>query len=242
LADDRNEHAQPDASQASRTCRFPVSGSSWESLVIDEVWWANYLAQVTKSIIAAEEHLEVPAGTISSIPDDPDFIATVKMYAVVEPILNELIASRPPRGTFPWLAPSQSESENFRTFVTALNMEGRAGKLKLAEGMGLLTEERIAFVRAVAQVRNRYAHNVKNMHRSLVDIVTEEQRTNGRIVEHLTGIKLAGSPARNEFLKELMYYRLADYLSDALQTLRPPLPPEGGLLGMLGTPPPTIEK
>jgi hypothetical protein len=43
--------------------------------------------------------LEVPAGTISSIPNDPDFIATVKMYAVVEPILNELIASRPPAAT-----------------------------------------------------------------------------------------------------------------------------------------------
>lgn len=231
LADDQNEHAQPDASQAA----------------IDEVWWANYLAQVTKSILAAEEHLEVPPGTISSIPDDPDFIATVKMYAVIEPILNELIASRPPRqrpaGLARLTASWQSESENFRTFVTALNMEGRAGKLKLAEGMGLLTEERIAFVRAVAQVRNRYAHNVKNMHRSLVDIVTEEQRTNGRIVEHLTGIKLPWSPAaRNELLKEIMYYRLADYLSDALHTLRPPLPPEGGLLGMLGTPPPTIEK
>ena len=114
----------------------------------------------------------MPAGTISSIPTDPDFIAIVKMYAVVEPILNDLIASRPPRGELPWLAPSQSESENFRTFVTALNMEGRAGKLKLADGMGLLEKGRIAFVRAVAQVRHRYAHNVKNMHRSLIDIVT----------------------------------------------------------------------
>ncbi len=231
MADDQNEHAQPDA----------------------EAWWNNYLAQLTKSIVAAEEHLEVPAGTISSIPSDPDFIATVKTYAVVEPILNDLIASRPPQGTFAWSPPfalsppSQSESENFRTFVTALNMEGRAGKLKLAEGMGLLTEERIAFVRAVARVRNRYAHNVKNMHRSLDDIVTEEQRNSARIVEHLTGIKFPLSPSasevRNDLLKGFMYFRLADYLSEALHTLRPPpLPPEGGLLGMLGTPPPTIEK
>jgi hypothetical protein len=185
----------------------------------------------------AEQYLEVPAGTISSIPNDPDFIATVKMYAVVEPILNELIASRPP-----WLPIPQSESEYFRTFVTALNMEGR--KLKLAKGMGLLTEKRIAFVRAVARVRNRYAHNVKNMHRSLDDIVTEEQRNSARIVEHLTGIKLPLHPeVRNDLLKWFMYFRLADYLSEALHTLRPlPLPPEGGLLGMLGTPPPTIEK
>jgi len=207
-----------------------------------EVWWRNYEAEVDKSIVAAEQHLEVPAGTISSIPYDPDFIATVKVYAVVEPILNDLITSCPP-----WLRPPQSESEYFRTFVTALYMEGRAGKLKLAEGMMLLTESQIAFIRAVAQVRNRYAHNVKNMHRSLTDILTEEQRNSGRIVEHLTGIKFPLSPSLdpkllNDLLKRFMYYRLADYLSNALHTLRPPPIPEGGLLGMLGTPPPTIEK
>src|SRR5262249_54530547 len=210
-----------------------------------EAWWRNYEAAVHNSVVAAEKHLEVPAGTISSIPNDPDFIATVKMYAVLEPILNELIASRPPRGTLPWLAPSQSESENFRTFVTALNMEGRVGKLKLAEGMGLLTGDRIAFIRGVAQVRNRYAHNVKNMHRSLTDILMEEQRNSGRIVEHLPGIKLPLSPPSelgNWLLKRFMYFRLADYLSEALHTLRPPAPPEGGIFGMLGTPPPTIEE
>ena len=206
-----------------------------------EVWWRNYEAEIHKSVVAAEQHLEVPAGTISSIPYDPDFIATVKVYAVVEPILNDLITSCPP-----WLRPPQSESEYFRTFVTALNMEGRAGKLKLAEGMVLLTESQIAFIRAVAQVRNRYAHNVKNMHRSLTDILTEEQRNSGRIVEHVTGIKLPLSPSelRNDLLKRFMYYRLADYLSEALHTLRPPPPPESGIgiLGMFGTPPPTTGK
>jgi hypothetical protein len=215
LADDQNEQAQPDASQEST----------------GEIWWQNYIVQVNKSIVAAEQHLEVPAGTVSSIPYDPDFIATVKKYAVVEPILNDLIASwqQPPQ-TSPYQALSllylgQSARENFRAFVAALNIRGPTGKLKLAKGLGLLTEDRIAFIHAVAQVRNRYAHNVKNMHRSLTDIVTEEQRTNGRIVEHLTGIKLALSPDRNDVLKLLMYYRLADYLSDALQTLRPPPPP-----------------
>jgi hypothetical protein len=179
--------------------------------------------------------LEVPAGTISSIPNDPDFIATVKMYAVVEPILNDLIASWQSQPSFGVLDIEQSARENFRTFVAALNIRGPTGKLKLAKGLGLLAEDRLAFIRAVAQVRNRYAHNVKNMHRSLADIVTEEQRTNGRIVEHLTGIKLPLSPDlehRNLLLKLSMYYRLADYLSDALQTLRPPPlppPPDGGI-------------
>ena len=214
-----------------------------------EAWWRNYEAELHKSIVTAEEHLEVPPGTISSIPNDSDFVATVKMYAVIEPILNELIASRPPQGTLSWLPTSPSEVENFRTFVTALNVEGRAGKLKLAEGMGLLTENRIAFIRAVTQVRNRYAHNVRNMHRLLEDILMEEQRNNARIVEHLTGIRLPLMPSpskrQSDLLKRFMYYRLADYLSEALHTLRPPPPPpnEGGLLGgLFGTQPPTREK
>jgi hypothetical protein len=95
-----------------------------------EIWWQNYIVQVNKSIVAAEQHLEVPAGTVSSIPYDPDFIATVKMYAVVEPILNDLIASwqQPPQ-TSPYQALSllylgQSARENFRAFVAALNIRG----------------------------------------------------------------------------------------------------------------------
>jgi hypothetical protein len=223
LPDNNNEHAQPEASQHS----------------VDEAWWNNYLARVNESIVAAEQHLEVPAGTISSIPNDPDFIATVKMYAVIEPILNDLIASwqQPQRTSpYPLLDLEQSARGNFRAFVTALNIRGPTGKLKLAEGLGLLAKDRLAFIRAVAQVRNRYAHNVKNMHRLLADIVTEEQRTNGRIIEHLTGINLAGGPPSNELLKLLMYYRLADYLSDALHTLRPPPLPEstGGIFRGLG--------
>jgi hypothetical protein len=217
VADDQNEQAQPEASQHS----------------VDEAW----LARVNESIVAAEQHLEVPAGTISSIPNDPDFIATVKMYAVIEPILNDLIASwqsqTPSFGALPSLLDfEQTARENFRAFVAALNIGGPTGKLELAKGLGLLAQDRIAFIRAVARVRNRYAHNVKNMHRSLADIVTEEQRTNGRIVEHLTGINLPLSPDpedRNLFLKLSMYLRLAFYLSDALQTLRPPPPPEGGI-------------
>src|SRR5262245_60839288 len=82
-----------------------------------EVWWPKYLARVKESAESAERHLEVPAGTISSIPNEPDFIATVKTYAVIEPILNELIAQNPPLP--PWgnmlglMTFGQSTRENF---------------------------------------------------------------------------------------------------------------------------------
>ena len=205
-----------------------------------ENWWPKYLARVKESVEATEKYLEVPAGTITSIPVEPDFIATVKAYAVVEPILNDLIAKGPPQssysGALHLMSKGQSVSENFRTFVTALNISGRTGKLRLAEGLGLLRQEDIDFIEALARVRNRYAHNVKNMHKSLTEILTEEQLHHARVVAHLTGIQtpLPLPPGLDsDFLKAFMYHRRADYLSNALHTFRPPPLPGRGILSGL---------
>jgi hypothetical protein len=192
--------------------------------------WLEFKAQLDRSVHAAEQHLEVPAGTIASIPNDVDFIATLKTYAVVESILNDLIGQRPPFLGMP--APDQEYK--YRSFVAALSMEGRAGKLTLAEGLSLIAPNDIDFVRAVTQVRNRYAHNARNMHRSLGEILAEVQRNHGTIMQNLTGQNLPKSTLLlANMLKILMYFRLAIYLANALHTLRPPPSPPSGLLGLL---------
>jgi hypothetical protein len=204
-----------------------------------EVWWPKYIRQVNESVTAAEQYLEVPTGTISSIQTDPDFIATVKTYAVIEPMLNDLISARPPT---PILALAAAEpDEGFQAFVAGLSIGGRVGKVTLAKSLGLITEERARFIEGVASVRNRYAHNVKNMHRSFVDILAEVQRGNGKIVQQVTGIAVTlPAPEIAHILKPFMYHRLADYLSNALHTLRPPPLPSGnlwnGLFGILNQP------
>jgi len=203
-----------------------------------DVWWPKYLQGVNESAAAAERHLNIPAGTISSIPSDPDFIATVKAYAVVEPLLNDLIATWPPQKL------GLERNEYFRTFVTALNVRGNTGKLELAGGLGLLAKSQIRFIKALAQIRHRYAHNVKNMHRSLTEILMEEQKNNQRILGHLTGLRNFTLPLdldvsldydTNRLAKSFMYYRLTDFLATVLDTLRPPPPRPGGLLGALLT-------
>jgi hypothetical protein len=139
--------------------------------------WSALQGQVDKSVEAAWQHLRVPAGIIESIPNETDFVATLKTYAVIEAILNDLIGQRPP-----FLGmPSPEQDDRYRSFVAALNMEGRAGKLTLAQGLGLLTPDDIAFVRAVTQVTNRYAHNIKNMHRSLTEIAAEGSKITERL-------------------------------------------------------------
>ena len=198
-----------------------------------DVWWPKYLARVNESVTSAENYLEVPPGTISSIEQDPDFVATVKTYAVIEPMLNDLISARRPTPIFGVLAGDQS-NESFQTFVAGLSIGGRVGKVALARSLGLLNEEQTRFIEGVARIRNRYAHNVRNMHRSLVDILTEEQQHNGKIVEHVTGMKeTLPVPSLHPFVKSFMYHRLADYQSNALHTLSPPPLPSGGILSGL---------
>jgi hypothetical protein len=198
--------------------------------------WEEYTRRVSESVVAAEQHLQIPPGTISSIPNEPDFIATVKAYAVVEPLLNDLIATWPPKSiVFGSLASPPQENDSFRNFVTGLAISGNTGKLKLAEGLGLLQNDDVSFIRALATVRNRYAHNVKNIHRSLAEMLIEEQKSNQKIAAHLTGLQHMLPLASlsyddtNLILKISMYHRLADYLARALSTLRPPPPPDGVL-------------
>ena len=90
---------------------------------------------VDKSVTDAEQHLEVPPGTISSIPNDPDFIATVKTYAVVEPILNELITKHPPQ-LAPYAFALAPTPAGYESFVVSLNISGRGGKLKARPSIG----------------------------------------------------------------------------------------------------------
>jgi hypothetical protein len=110
----------------------------------------------------------------------------VKTYAVIEPMLNDLIFARPPKPILA-LAPDKP-NEGFQAFVARLTISGRVGKVALAESLGLLTENQARFIERMARVRNRYAHNVRNMHRSFVDILAEEQQNNQKIVEQVTGI------------------------------------------------------
>lgn len=101
----------------------------------------------------------------------------------------------------------------------------------------LITKDNFNFIAGLARIRNRYAHNVKNMHRSLKDILGEEQKNNKPIVEKVTGLEgitLPDDYVANGTLKMFMYFRLADYLADALDTLRPP-PIPAGVTGLLGS-------
>jgi hypothetical protein len=109
---------------------------------------------------------------------------------------------------------TQIEALGFDAFVAGLNIGCRVGKVALAKSLGLLRQDQIRFIEGMARVRNRYAHNVRNMHRSFVDILTEEQENNAKIVGHITGLMDTKLPAPKiaPYLEMFMYHRLADFL------------------------------
>jgi hypothetical protein len=201
-----------------------------------ETWWREYRAEISEAVAEAERHLEVPEGTISSIETDSDFMAVVKAYAVAEPMLNQLIVARRHFAV---------DELSYARFVTTLPMAGRSGKLQLAETMGVLSETERAFIGALSQVRNRYAHNIKNLHRALYELLSEEREHNGKIVDQLCGLDLTGitivlNEEQNTSIKQMMYHTLADFLANSLNTIRPPPLPStatGGLFGGLFAPP-----
>ncbi|PDT64061.1 hypothetical protein CO683_40605 [Bradyrhizobium ottawaense] len=75
------------------------------------------------------------------------------------------------------------------------------------------------------------------MHRSFADILLEEQKGTAKIVAQVTGLQIKfPNPVLTPTLKLFMYHRLADYLSKALDTLKPPPLPMGSLFGLGATP------
>ena len=51
--------------------------------------WADYLRRIDDELRVAEEHLSVPPGAISGIQNEPEYLFIVKVFAALEPIINE---------------------------------------------------------------------------------------------------------------------------------------------------------
>lgn len=67
-----------------------------------------------------------------------------------------------PRGVF--------QNETLEDFVDCLPMDGRTSLLKLLEAYGLPDYD-LGFIRATRQVRNAFAHDMRNVDSKLIDII-----------------------------------------------------------------------
>jgi hypothetical protein len=143
---------------------------------------------IVEGLKAAERHLGLSSGTITSMVHDPDYLFLIKAIAVLEPVVNDLINSAfsRPHGGLGGQANADRFSDTAEFLTERLQLNGRAGKVELAKSLGVLTDDEGHFITAIAQMRNRYAHNIRSTEKPISEIYDECRRGNGKFLSHLT--------------------------------------------------------
>jgi hypothetical protein len=72
-------------------------------------------------------------------------------------------------------------------FVDCLPMDGRTSLLKLLEAAGLPDYD-LGFIRATRQVRNAFAHDIRNVDSRLIDII-KSRKEKSHLLKHLSAIE-----------------------------------------------------
>jgi hypothetical protein len=196
------------------------------------------LAQFADEKIAeAEAHLGVVHGTLADVAHDSDYLAILKIHATIEPLLNELLeenitrALKHPKVNFPG-------GDTLAEFVLARNLDD---KRKLAVRCELISPSRSDFIRHIANVRNRYAHNIKNIPLSIFEMAIKLSPKDGgvSILKSLYGLVTVPSFIGDAFMRPLLYWNFAFLLSDVIKAIKPP--EWNGLVGLLNSGPTVLD-
>lgn len=192
---------------------------------------------IESTVTAAEQHLGVAAGTLGDIRHDTDYLAIVKMHATIEPMLNEALeesvtrALKHPKVAFPG-------GEALADFVTGANFDA---KVRLALESEIIDDQQVRFIRAVAKIRNYYAHNVSRMSKSIFDATADlDKQGNGLHLQRDLFMGASNNQGKDAisrlalvYLRPFMFLHFAHLLAALMRGIRPPPPVAGVLLGLL---------
>jgi hypothetical protein len=185
----------------------------------------DFFRAVETTIGDAERHLGVLPGTLGDIRHDTDYLAIVKMHATIEPLLNQALeqsvtrALKHPKVAFPG-------GDALADFVLGANFET---KIRLALKSELISDPNAAFIRAIAKLRNFYAHNVSNMPKKIREAAEALDRQGDGL--NLMRDLMASAPNTKKklnsslvyaFLQPFMFLRFANLLAVLMQGIRPP--------------------
>ncbi|RWY82395.1 hypothetical protein EHI44_24200 [Rhizobium leguminosarum] len=196
-----------------------------------------FMADIQQKLEAGENRLQIPNGTLSNLHREPDYIMVIKIIATLEPTVNDLIAGGLSKGGGLGGVPNKITFAPVADFAAdRLQLSGRAGKLELAYRLGMLDNEDVAFAGAVSAIRNRYAHNITNASRRLIDLVREAKKNDANLARKLfygDNMDFEGMP--NGFAKVMLAWSFSRFLESAELRLQVPKGDFlGGLLGLAG--------
>jgi hypothetical protein len=196
--------------------------------------WNAYQERLHNSVGELEAHLGLAAGTIWSSVSGTDAEVIIKTYAIIEPVLNEVLRMRmfALGGDFKTLSEAQDSLESF---IDSLAVRGRAGKANLARDLGFIADHDLKFIDDITTLRNRYAHDIRNLSLSVRDLCSKMGPNGERIAKELVGLAdITDQEVYNDTYRVLMYFNVASFISRAMQAIKPPPPPPMSDTSLLG--------
>lgn len=95
-----------------------------------------------------ERKLGIPVGLFQKLKDEDDWSFIIKVQALLELALAYLIQSELGR-------------PELTKFLERLHLDGSSGKLTLIKALGLMDKSHYAYLKLLADLRNKVAHNIK---------------------------------------------------------------------------------
>jgi len=119
----------------------------------------------SKSLQTIEDRLGLKAGFVQGLMEEPDDWAfIIKTSVVVESALGQVL----------------SESligDALERHIRALPMDGRTGKIQLAQDLSLIGPKSASRLKAICEVRNDFAHGLKVLKLSIADYFSYMTKT-----------------------------------------------------------------
>jgi hypothetical protein len=194
----------------------------------------EFLAKIGQSINDAESHLKIPLGTLVPAPSVSDFEVVMKAAATVEPLLHDALEAEIKR-----LRKLKVEHEGAASLAKYVRKNGDfKQKAKLALEMGIIAEKRYRFICILHEIRNHYAHHIRNINLTVFDIIEKAELNVNKSFQDLGLFPFVPSDPRehnNQSLRASIHFSLAQFLADALHTINPPSP--FSLLNLADEPP-----
>lgn len=174
---------------------------------------AAFIQDMHLNLAAAESRMGLPPETLMGLMEDPDHLFVIKIIASIEPALNDLIEHElfRPNGLG-----GQKNSDRFRRLAdfaaSKLPLNGRASKLEFADCFGILSDQHKDFISAIAGIRNRYAHNIRNLPRSLLEVFKELEPRDRKLFRKLVGFDAKHDTIASDALKLLTLNQFSQFM------------------------------
>lgn len=106
------------------------------------------ITRLDDSIQKLENSLGVPKGTVLNLEDEDDWSLVIKLHALIETAMAELITVT-------------IGKPKLKKIFNRISMNGMTGKKEYLKALGVLSNKEDKYLERLSWIRNQFAHNVK---------------------------------------------------------------------------------